>query len=189
MPITPPDTNGEIITASGRYVNVFDPDPDTIFIEDIAHALANQCRFGGHTKRFYSVAEHCIVAIYNNRMLPVNILQWLLLHDASEAYLCDLPRPIKQHLCLSAYSDIEDRLMKVIAERFRLCQLTDNQRNLIHTIDMEMLATERRDLLVQDDRVWDCLNGVKPYNDKLLALGHPELVKYTFLTIWNNIRG
>lgn len=104
---------GCIRTYTGRYVDPFDPKPDDIVIEDIAHALSNLCRFGGHTKCFYSVAEHsllCAVLVPGEHKLAA------LLHDASEAYLVDIPTPIKNRL--PGYVEAEDRLMKVIAEKF-----------------------------------------------------------------------
>lgn len=102
-----------IRTVSGQYINVFDPNPDTIIIEDIAHALSMQCRFGGHLPGFYSVAEHsygCALRVPDEYKLAA------LMHDASEAYLLDIPRPIKNRL--SNYKDIEERLMQMIAYKF-----------------------------------------------------------------------
>ena len=104
---------GEIGTYTGKLINVFQPDPELICIEDIAHALSQQCRFSGHTARFYSVAEH---SVYCAAMVSGKHKLAALLHDASEAYLVDLPSPIK--MAMPEYVDIEDRLMKVIAEKF-----------------------------------------------------------------------
>lgn len=104
---------GCIRTFTGRYVDPFDPKPDDIVIEDIAHALSNLCRFGGHTKRFYSVAEHSVLCAM---LVPGEHKLAALLHDASEAYLVDIPTPIKNRL--PGYVKAEDRLMKVIADKF-----------------------------------------------------------------------
>ncbi len=103
-----------IRTFTGQYVNVFEPDPETIKIEDIAHSLARQCRFGGHLPNFYSVAQHSLNCAYitDNKELKLAAL----LHDASEAYLLDIPRPIKSGL--TNYKEIEDKLMMVIANKF-----------------------------------------------------------------------
>ena len=102
-----------IRTFSGKYINVFDPSPDDIVIEDIAHALSNQPRFGGHLPEFYSVCQHsihcCDLASEENQFTA-------LMHDASEAYLLDMPKPIK--LEMTQYNRIEDKLMKVIAIKF-----------------------------------------------------------------------
>jgi hypothetical protein len=89
---------------------------DMIDPGDIAHALGNLCRFGGHTSTFYSVAEHCMLCALQGRTAEESLA--LLLHDASEAYLVDVPRPIKK--LLGGYKEIESRLMRVIEERFGL---------------------------------------------------------------------
>lgn len=113
-----------IRTFSGQYVNVFEPDPATILIEDIAHALSMQCRFGAHLKHFYSVAEHCKLVAD----LTTGCKIQALMHDASEAYLMDIPRPIKRKL--DNYAGIEQRLMKVIAEKFQFSwPLSDATKN------------------------------------------------------------
>jgi len=102
-----------IRTVSGRYVDVFNPDPETIDIEDIAHALSHQPRFGGHLRHGYSVGLH---SLWCSTMVKEGYELDALLHDASEAYLTDVPSPIKQ--MLPEYKKVEDSLMKVIAEKF-----------------------------------------------------------------------
>lgn len=104
---------GDIVTFTGKIFSVVKPDPELICIEDIAHALSQLCRWGGHTKEFYSVAEHCVrcsTVISKEHKLAA------LLHDASEAYIVDLPSPIK--MMMPEYVDAEDRLMKAIAQKF-----------------------------------------------------------------------
>jgi hypothetical protein len=115
-----------IRTFTGIYMNVFEPTLEMICIEDIAHALSMQCRFGGHLPEFYSVAEHSwychkLVRQEKNKLAA-------LLHDASEAYLLDIPSPIKKNL--SNYKEIEENLMKLIAEKFGFhYPLTDDIKN------------------------------------------------------------
>ena len=99
-----------IRTYSGRYVDVFHPVPEMFCIDDIAWSLSNQCRFAGHTKIFYSVAEHCIDCYSRNRSLEA------LMHDASEAYLVDIPRPIKNQI--HDYQKIEHNLNTVLSAVF-----------------------------------------------------------------------
>lgn len=104
---------GEIRTFTGIMFNVFNPKPEDVCIEDIAHALSQLCRFSGHTVKFYSVAEHslkCAELVDEKHKLAA------LLHDASEAYLVDLPSPIK--IAIPDYINIEDKLMRVIAEKY-----------------------------------------------------------------------
>ena len=103
-----------IKTRNGYFVNVFKPDPATIDIRDIAFALARMPRFGGHTNEFFSVARHSVAV--HNMMQTDELRLCALLHDASEAYLIDIPSPIKQHL--PEYKTIENGLMYVIAEKF-----------------------------------------------------------------------
>jgi len=102
-----------IRTFSGIYMNVFEPTLEMICIEDIAHALSMQCRFGGHLPKFYSVAQHSFMVA--SILDGTDKLQGLL-HDASEAYLLDIPSPIKHQL--TNYKDIEDKLMLLIAQKF-----------------------------------------------------------------------
>lgn len=132
-----------IQTYTGIKFQPFNPTPSTIAIVDIAHSLAMQCRFNGHTNHFYSVAEHCChVADY----LPLSLRLPGLLHDASEAYLCDLPRPLKHDAqgFGDNYRAAEDRLMSVIAERFSLTY--PFHEDVKHT-DNRMLATEALQLM------------------------------------------
>lgn len=111
--------NGLLRTASGKYVDVFNPTEDMIDINDIIHSLGNQCRFGGHTFEHFSVAQHCLHAhSYLTDAEKKEIGLEVLLHDAAEAYLLDLPRPVKKHI--ESYNQIEHNLMKVIAKKFNL---------------------------------------------------------------------
>jgi uncharacterized protein len=106
-------THNCIRTFHGNYINPCEPDPEMISIEDIAHALSMQPRFGGHLPVFYSVAQHSVQTAYS---VGNEIRLAALLHDASEAYLIDVPRPVKRQL--SNYKEIEDKLMTIIAAKF-----------------------------------------------------------------------
>lgn len=121
-------------TYTGLIFHPLDPDPNTISITDIASALSKLCRFGGHCERFYSVAEHCV---HVARMSPTNKLT-ALLHDASEAYLVDIPRPIKPQL--TNYKAIEDNLMVAISKKFGTCHPLPKE---IKDIDTAILSDER----------------------------------------------
>ena len=129
-----------IQTYTGKKFYPLDPRPEDICIEDIAHALANTCRYNGHSLVFYSVAEHCV------RMSQANIPgcpKWLLMHDAAEAYISDVPRPIKP--ILSEFKDIENHIISIIAIKFKL-DYPDHF--AIRYADNVMLATEKRDVLL-----------------------------------------
>lgn len=104
-----------IRTYTGIYMNVFEPISEMICIEDIAHALSMQPRFGGHLPEFYSVAQHCCMT---SKRVSESLQLEALLHDASEAYLLDVPSPIKKKL--TNYYEIEENLMKMIFEKFGL---------------------------------------------------------------------
>jgi hypothetical protein len=116
------DPGPYIQTISGG--NPFDPDPGEIEIEDIALALSHQCRFGGHCRVFYSVAQHsCLVSDLVIERGGNLAALWALLHDASEAYLVDLPHPLKHRSELGKlYAAAEDRLQAAVCERFGLAR-------------------------------------------------------------------
>lgn len=102
-------------TFSGVQFWPLDPRVEEVWIDDIAHSLAMQCRFNGHCLNFYSVAEHCV---HLSRAVSAQHALWALLHDAAEAYVTDVPRPLKPSL--AGYADIEAKVQRVICERFRL---------------------------------------------------------------------
>ena len=109
-----------IQTFTGGQFWPLDPRAEELDIEDIAVALSRDCRYAGHCKRFYSVAEHSVLMTRVARLNGFNKRdqRTTLLHDASEAYLRDIPRPLKRGL--QNYRDIEARLMEVIAERYEI---------------------------------------------------------------------
>ena len=90
--------NAEIVTYTGKIFDLLNPKPEMVCIEDIAHSLAYQCRYTGHTRFFHSVAQHCVLMAENSE-LPGDPLKKLL-HDASEAYISDISRPLKNLLCV-----------------------------------------------------------------------------------------
>lgn len=143
-----------IQTYTGKKFYPADPSVEDIDIEDIAHALSNMCRFTGHTKEFYSVAQHSVLASW---ICEEGDRMWALLHDASEAYLTDVAKPIKP--ILVGYDHIEDRLMSAICERFGLPK---DQPASVKIADMIMLATEQRDLLCSPPAEWTQTKGVTP---------------------------
>lgn len=114
-------TENEVETFSGVYVDVSNPQPDTITLEDVAHALAYTCRYGGHCARFYSVAEHAVfVSRRLERRGASRSLQLAgLHHDDAEAYLGDIPRPLKPLLGFG-YEALTARMDKAIAEALNL---------------------------------------------------------------------
>jgi hypothetical protein len=139
---------GWIQTWSGKRVFLDRPDRDVVEIEDIAHALANVCRFGGHS-HFYSVAQHSILVSELVREKDKSLALAGLLHDAAEAYLGDVVRPLKRILGAS-YSDLERAWMTVIAEKFSAPGVFDP---LVKEADNQALAIERRDVMTQHPEI------------------------------------
>jgi len=130
-----------IQTHSGRRFNPLNPYVDAIVIQDIAHALSMQCRFSGHCRFFYSVAQHSVLVSY---ICDSQDALWGLLHDASEAYLVDIPRPLKKSGKFDAYLDFEDNMMKAVCKRFGL---PEKEPPSVKKADRVLLATEARDLM------------------------------------------
>lgn len=110
----------ELDTISGKRFDYTNFDFNLIDIEDISHALSNQCRYGGHCSRFYSVAEHSIycMRLAQQENMSLVIQKWALLHDASEAYCVDVPRGLKN--LLPEYNKIEDMVQQAVAKKFNL---------------------------------------------------------------------
>lgn len=104
-------------TYSGCRVDVLHPDPSQIKFRDIAHALSQICRYAGHTVRMYSVAEHCVRLVQS---VSLEAKRMALIHDASEAYLQDVPRPIKRLEVMKPYLCAEIKLSDVIFEKYRV---------------------------------------------------------------------
>ena len=137
---------GIIRTFTGRYINLLEPDPVQIDIRDIAHALSNECRFSGHTQRHYSVAEHSVVGSY---FVPADQRLRFLLHDATEAYLKDLPKPLKMLPQFDFYNELEDMWAAAIATRFCIeAEMTEEMK----LVDRAMLVSEQRDLMSREPR-------------------------------------
>lgn len=129
-------------TYTGRKFWPLDPRADEVCIEDIAHALANICRFGGHAHRFYSVAHHSVLV---SQACSPRDAMWGLLHDAAEAYAGDVIRPIK-HASEAGrrFQEIESRIIAAIAERFGLSPVIPES---VKRADEIVLATECRDVM------------------------------------------
>lgn len=137
------------ITAnSGKRVNLKNPKPESIDINDIAIALSRVARFTGHTKEFISVGQHSINVkwLLQERGEPIIVQLYGLLHDASEAYLNDIVRPIKQ--LFPIYYQLEHRIMKVILKGLQLNRvlcLTKEQHKTVKLADDLLAVAERRD--------------------------------------------
>lgn len=163
------DRNGGWIqTFSGRCFWPLDPRPEEVRLEDIAHALALCCRFGGHCREFYSVAEHSVRVA---RFLAgggwgAGCQALGLLHDAGEAYLVDVPRPVKPSLPLLI--EAEAAVERAVLERFGV-EAEAVWRAGVKDADDVLLATERRDLMAAGALPWQplpapLLSAIEPWD-------------------------
>jgi hypothetical protein len=130
---------GWLLTFTGKRFDPLAPRSDDVDLVDIAHALSLTCRFCGHCRTFYSVAEHSVRA---SQLVAMPHARWALLHDAAEAYVTDLPRPLKGQL--PQFAQLEDRVLRAIAVRFDLGWPMPDE---VRVADDAMLATELRDLM------------------------------------------
>jgi hypothetical protein len=179
---------GNIETASGQRYHFRNPDPDTVLLADIAHALSNVCRFAGHIRRFNSVAEHSVLV---SRIVEARTgdRYWsaaALLHDGHEAYIWDAPSPVKP-LLGDVFKELGAIADKVIAEKFLpavapdglVPRAADFKETFIKAADRTALMVEGRALLPvgPTDDEWEPLppgvqwdGGLTPYEAKTLFL-------------------
>jgi len=131
-----------ILTFTNTLFYPLAPRADEVKIEDIAHALSQMCRANGHFKTFYSVAQHSINCAKEAkaRGLSPRIQLACLIHDASEAYISDITRPVKYYL--DEYIKIERKLQQVIFEKFNIGDLSDEELNIVEEIDNVLLYYE-----------------------------------------------
>lgn len=141
-----------IQTMSGKHFDYLNAQTDDVDIEDIATALSNICLFAGHLPEFYSVAQHSVLC---SQIVPPEYAFEALMHDAAEAYCQDIAAPLKR--LLPDYRRIESLIDDLIRSKFGLPL---HQSALVKYADLTMLATERRDLELDDGTPWLILEGV-----------------------------
>ena len=137
-----------IQTFTGQRFTPLDPRPESIMIKDIAHALSMQCRFTGHISHFYSVAQHSVLVSY---LCDIKDQLHGLLHDGSEAYICDFSSPLKKSGKFNFYIEIEHKIQTAIYKRFGLDTVEPES---VKVADKLMLVTEARDLLPSKRSDW-----------------------------------
>jgi hypothetical protein len=158
-----------VATFTGKKLKPFDPSQAEIDIKDIAHSLSMMCRFNGHCSRFYSVAEHSILL---STLVSKPAAFYGLMHDAAEAYLSDIPKPIKMRLPDAI--NIEDTIMKQICEKFNI-PVNDDIITEVKEADLRMLETERI-ALIHKSLKFECTQGIEPYWNLI------KIIKDTFLS-------
>ena len=182
-PVFVPERAGDFMqTATGRKFWPMAPSPDEVFIEDIAHSLSMQCRYAGHCLRFYSVAEHSVlIARHLAASHAPEVALWGLLHDASEAYLIDVPRPVKPYL--TGYKMAEAAVMEVVCRRFGLAPF--DMPPEVHEADERIIADELVNLVPMDwhDRYAGKELGVR------LRYWTPEKAREEFMATFEALTG
>jgi uncharacterized protein len=172
------DRGDWIQTAHGRQFWPIDPRSDEVFIDDIAHALSMLCRFGGHCLHFYSVAEHSVLL---SRAAPPEYKLWALLHDAAEAYLVDVPRPLKPFL--SGYREAEDKIMLAICARFGL---RDKMPDAVKDLDNRILRDEQEQNMATPPEAWT--HYAKSRLGVNLMFWRPNDARVAFLEAFESLR-
>jgi hypothetical protein len=167
-----------ILTRSGIYFDFEAPTPAMVCIEDIACALSRICRFTGHGRHFYSVAEHSVLTSY---LVDPDHQFAALMHDAAEAYIGDVSRPLKS--LMPDYKRIEARVEAVIASAFHLPQPMPNR---VKAADMAMLGHERIKVM----GAWDFWPGIPdtPLPDTVIRFLDPPDAETLFLNRFHELR-
>lgn len=152
----------QIQTYTGKVFDYAEPTADMICIEDIAHALALQVRYAGHCDKFYSVAQHSILCamVGITEDLPNAVIMQCLMHDASEAYMGDLPKPLKE--LLPSYNCYEAAIHRAIMDKYGIAYPFDTA---VKRIDHRVLATEAPVLLGELGPAWERWRDIPGYGD------------------------
>lgn len=169
-------------TYTGCMFSVTMPDLKDINIFDVAHALSYKCRYNGHTRDFFSVSEHCVTLAYLARHhgLPVDVQFQLLMHDAGETYLPDVPRPIK-HLFPDLIR-IEKVMDGMVRQRFGLSDLVPK---IVKEWDSRILRDERRCVMMPSTNVWQ-IDSLEPLRVQL-ECWEPRTAETHFLQAYQTI--
>lgn len=168
---------GWMMTSTGRRFYPLEPTVEDLDIRDIARGLAMTCRYGGQTARgYYSVAEHCVLV---SRHVPEHLAREGLLHDAAEAYIGDMVRPLKYSL--PAYRAAEARIMIAVCDRFGLGRDCPAQ---VKVIDTHILRDERDALMSGAPPLpWVSVEDVEPLGVPIVGYS-PAEAKRLFLDRW-----
>lgn len=192
MPFPNPDMQHKILTRSGRLLDLVDPRPEDISIEDIAHGLSRQVRYGGHLGD-YTVAQHCFAVarcIHDNwpgapHHGLVEALRHALLHDASEAYIRDMPTPAKK--LMPDYREVEARLEAAIYSRFGV---SGDWADMVKEVDASLCGAEARLFLdgVRDDVEELFPSPTVPVEPSCIrTFWAPDRARAAYLALWASL--
>jgi len=170
-----------ILTRSGNYFDLLHPEGSLFSIKDIAHGLSNLCRFTGHCREFYSVAQHSILV---SRICSQELKFAALMHDAAEAFLGDVSSPLK-HL-LPEYKRIEENVERAIFNRFHV-PWDQAKSDEVKKADLILLATEKRDLMPTTGYSWEILKGIGPLDFMWIHPLPPEKAFNLFMEEYNKL--
>lgn len=191
-------------TKAGVPYTPLDPKPEHVVLEDIAHSLAHQCRFTGHTIEFYSVAEHSVLASY---LVPDEHRMAALMHDSAEAYVGDWPRPLKvvgypgdetslmvcgdsivsmANQAARFFRGIEEKNLIVIFRKFGIPYPLPQE---VKDADLLMLGVEKRDLMCRAPKPWDLDVNVDGFERDWIKCWSPQEAKRQFLDRFDELWG
>lgn len=183
--------NAWIWSKNNRKLSLLHYSVDDVDVDEIAHALSNTCRFGGHSSSFYSVAEHCIIMAQLilesqgdctecGRKLALSGL----LHDASEYILTDVPKPFKG--LMPEYEVHEARIQGVIDEAFG----TNSKHPLVKTLDKQLVISEAIELFDSPEWIADWpVEPLKGFGEKYLAKYDPQEAYFAFMEMYEALTG
>jgi hypothetical protein len=167
-----------LATNAGNIMDLLQPNVEEITIEDIANNLGKICRFNGQLKQWYSVAEHCVKV---SQMVPERYKLQALLHDAAEAYVCDVPTPLKR-LLGEKYTEIEERVARAIGVKFGV-ELVDLPK-VVKDADRALVVSERNALQDKPQTWGDEYEATLIYPFFGRACTTPEMATRAYLNVF-----
>jgi len=179
-------------STTGRRIYPTEPDHADVCIEDIAHALSHCCRFAGHCRQLYTVAQHSLLVYRLVRLHNANTetLKWALLHDSAEAYVHDITRPLKYAKEMKGYKDLETNWQVHIcmALGIDICMV---DLDLVKEADNHALKLEAEALMPSQGEKWG-IPDTRAFEGgagwfHLVAAFFPEQAKAEFLRVWSSL--
>jgi len=169
-----------IQTSTGMIISLEEPEENEYLMADITLSLSRLCRFNGHCRKFYSVAQHSVNV---SLLLPPPLALEGLLHDAAEAYLGDITSPLKS--MMPDFKDIERRFEIAIRKQFGL---PVDMHPEVKAADLRMLATEQRDLMPALAQPWDITKGVVPLRERIAPMNHEDAYELFMMRYFELVR-